>query len=90
MSEQWRESAREVRDRIRAADGELWELTPGEADDLIMDVIRDAKAGERERCAKIAEAHSLSGGFLEGTGMWAVHNGACSDIAAAIRGEPMP
>lgn len=39
-----------------------------------------------EEAAKVAEAHKLGdNAMLTGTSIWAVHEGACIEIAAAIR-----
>lgn len=51
----------------------------------------DAVAVEREACAKVADENQLPrGGMLSGTGMQAVHDGCCLEIAAAIRARSEP
>jgi methanogenic corrinoid protein MtbC1 len=44
------------------------------------------RAQALEEAAKVAEAHKLGdNAMLTGTSIWAVHEGACIEIAAAVR-----
>lgn len=44
------------------------------------------EAAALEEAAKVAEAHKLGdNAMLTGTSIWAVHEGACIEIAAAVR-----